>query len=219
MDSIRAQADRHRCPVVKKGRGRWLEEHRKDPYVRQARRMQYRSRAVYKLIEIDQRDHLFRPGQTVVDLGAAPGGWSQYAGGRVAGTGLVVAVDLLPVEPLPQVAFIQGDFTDPAVRGSILQVLEDRQVDLVISDMAPNLTGIRATDQARSMELAQIVHEFCRELLKPRGSVLVKLFQGSGTDQYRQSLTNEFQEVMVRKPKASRDNSREFYMLARGYAV
>jgi 23S rRNA (uridine2552-2'-O)-methyltransferase len=198
---------------------RWLEQHRKDQYVQQARSSNYRSRAVYKLIEIDAKDQLIKPGQTVVDLGAAPGSWSQYVSDRVGKSGLVIAVDLLPMEPIAQVRFINGDFTENSVYLACLDNLSNRPADLVISDMAPNLTGIRNTDQARSMYLAELVYEFSVRVLRPGGSMLVKMFQGEGADHFRKELINKFQSVMVRKPKASRDDSREFYILAKGYVV
>jgi len=198
---------------------RWLQEQQRDQFVQQARRSRYRSRAVYKLQEIDEKDRLFRPGQVIVDLGAAPGSWSQYARNRIGSAGKLIAVDILPMEPLPEVLFIQGDFTQTAVLEDCIQGLPDGTADLVISDMAPNLTGIRSTDQARSMYLAELVHDFSIGVLKPGGDMLVKMFQGQGADEYKKGLIKHFQKLMVRKPKASRDNSREFYILGRGYVV
>ena len=197
----------------------WLEKHRRDPFVKQSRAQHYRSRAVYKLMEIDRRDRLFHRGQTVVDLGAAPGGWSQYAAAQVDGGGRVIAVDMLEMEAVAGVEFLRGDFTEEAVLETCLAALAGRQADLVISDMAPNLSGVRSTDQSRSMALAELALDFAGRVLRPGGDFLVKLFQGSGTDAYRRELNERFQKVMVRKPEASRDSSREFYMLARHYNV
>lgn len=198
---------------------RWLQAHSSDAFVKKARRSHYRSRAVYKLIEIDEKDHLFPPGGTVVDLGAAPGSWSQYASERVGPHGQVIAIDLLPMAEIANVQFIQGDFTDNLVYERSLMALSGGKADLVISDMAPNITGIRATDNARSLYLAELVLDFSKAVLKSGGDMLIKMFQGAGTDAYKKELVKYFQRVVVRKPKASRDNSREFYILARGYDV
>lgn len=197
----------------------WLEKHRRDPYVKQARSNDYRARAVYKLQEIDQKYRLFRTGQTVVDLGAAPGSWSQYAARKVGPAGTVVALDILEMEPVNNVQFIRGDFTGEETLVACLAVLGERKADLVISDMAPNLSGIRDTDQARSLYLAELALDFAGRVLKPDGDLLVKIFEGAGVDRYREQLSESFQTVIVRKPKASRDRSREFYMLARSYDV
>jgi len=204
---------------MSKSSKRWLQEHQRDEFVRQVRQSQYRSRAVYKLMEIDKQDHLFRPGQTVIDLGAAPGSWSQYAAERVGNQGKVIAVDVLQMEPLEKVLFIQGDFTEQITVDNCLECLKGTRADLVISDMAPNISGIRTTDQARSMYLAELALDFAGTVLKQGGSMLVKLFQGQGTDQYRKQLVEVFQRVKYRKPKASKDSSREFYILAQGYDV
>ena len=198
---------------------RWVQEHARDPYVRQARQSQYRSRAVYKLMEIDKQDHLFHRGQTVIDLGAAPGSWSQFASERVGAQGKVIAVDILPMDPVPDVLFIRGDFTERQTPDDCLKCLSGSKVDLVISDMAPNISGIRHTDQARTMYLAELVFEFACTVLKPEGNLLVKVFQGADIEPYRRRLVEVFQRVKHRKPKASRDSSREFYMLAQGYHV
>ena len=202
-----------------KGGKRWVQEHERDTYVKLARQSHYRSRAVYKLMEIDKQDHLFQRGQTVVDLGAAPGSWSQFAGERVGVQGKVIAVDILPMEPVPHVIFIRGDFTERQTPDDCLKCLSGSKVDLVISDMAPNITGIRHTDQARVMHIAEVVLEFAIAVLKPGGDLLVKVFQGAEVDEYRRRLADVFQRVKHRKPKASRDSSREFYILARGYHV
>ncbi len=198
---------------------RWLNRQHRDPFVREARDSEYRSRAAFKLQEIDQRDRLFHPGQIVVDLGAAPGSWSQYAERRVGPRGRVIAVDILELEPIKGVDVIHGDFSQTATLNACLEVLSGAQVDLVISDLAPNLSGIRATDQARSLDLAELAYDFSRRTLRPGGDLLLKLFQGAGVDLFRNEIKQHFHKVMVRKPRASRDASREFYVLARSYAV
>jgi len=197
----------------------WLQRQQKDPYVKQARQSHYRSRAVYKLQEIDQKDSLIKPNYCVVDLGSAPGSWSQYASERIGPNGRVIAVDILAMKPIERVLVILGDFTDEAVEMECLGHIGKQGADLVISDMAPNLTGIRTTDQAHSMALAELVHDFCHQALKPGGDLLIKLFEGTGTNEYRQLLKEHFTKVMTRKPGASRDHSREFYVLARSYRV
>jgi len=198
---------------------RWLQRQKDDPYVKKARRSHYRSRAAYKLAEIDKKDHLFRPGQTVIDLGAAPGSWSQYAAGRIGDRGRVIAIDILPLDPIDNVLFIQGDFTEQAVYEDCLARLDGRRCDLVISDLAPNLSGIRATDQAAGLYLAELARDLALEVLKPGGHLLVKVFQGEGIDVFRHSLREHFAKIVTRKPDASRDNSREFYVLARSYRL
>lgn len=201
------------------GSKRWLQRQEKDPYVKKARQSHYRSRAAYKLAGIDKKDHLFRPGQTVIDLGAAPGSWSQYVAERVGEQGRIIAIDILPLEPIDNVLFIQGDFTEQAVYEECLARLDGRRCDLVISDLAPNISGIRATDQAASLYLAELARDLALEVLKPGGHLLVKLFQGKGSDAFRQSLGEHFAKIATRKPDASRDNSREFYVLARSYRL
>jgi 23S rRNA (uridine2552-2'-O)-methyltransferase len=203
----------------KKPSKEWVQTQNKDPYVKQARESHYRSRAVYKLQEIDQKDGLIKPDYCVVDLGSAPGSWSQYTAERIGTNGRVVAVDILPMEPINGVLFTQGDFTDETLEKEFLEQVGEQKVDLVISDMAPNLTGIRVTDQARSMAMAELVHDFCLKVLKPGGDLLIKLFEGAGTSEYRQLLREHFAKVMTRKPGASRDKSREFYILARSYKL
>ena len=197
----------------------WLQRQRKDPYVKQAQNSHYRSRAVYKLQEIDQKDSLIKADYCVVDLGSAPGSWSQYASERIGPNGRVIAVDILALEPIERVLVISGDFTDEAVKMECLEHTGKRGADLVISDMAPNLTGIRSTDQARSMVLAGLVRDFCEPALKSGGDLLIKLFEGVGTNEYRQLLKADFVKVITRKPSASRDNSREIYVLARSYRL
>ena len=204
---------------MSKSSKRWLQDHERDVFVKQARHTQYRSRAVYKLMEIDKQDQLFRPGQIVIDLGAAPGSWSQYAAERTGTSGTVIAVDILPVHPIEKVIIVNGDFTEQKTVDECLERLDGKRVDLVISDMAPNISGIRTTDQARSMYLAELTYEFACSVLKQGGGMLVKMFQGQGTDSYRRQLVDVFQRVKYRKPKASKDSSREFYILAQGYNV
>lgn len=197
----------------------WLRARQRDPYYQRARQSHYRSRAVYKLQQIDNKAGLFQAGQHVLDLGAAPGGWSQYARERVGPRGRVIAVDMRPMQALDGVSFIVGDFGDEAVRQACLEQLGGPGADLVISDLAPNLSGIRASDQARGMALAEAAHDFCRHALKPGGRLLVKLFEGAGAREYRRRLKEHFAAVMVLKPEASRARSREYYVLAGAYGV
>lgn len=202
-----------------KSSSRWLQEHFNDPYVRQAQEQGYRSRAVFKLLEIQEKDRLLRPGMTVIDLGAAPGSWSQIAAGLVGDKGLVIASDILPMEPLPGVHFVLGDFREEAVFAALLAVLGDRQADLVISDMAPNMSGERSVDQPRAMYLAELALEFARRVLRPGGDLLVKTFQGEGVDAYRKEMRQSFRQLLVRKPGASRARSSEVYLLGRGFEM
>jgi 23S rRNA (uridine2552-2'-O)-methyltransferase len=194
----------------------WMQRHVADPYVRRAKALGYRSRAAFKLLEIDARDRLFAAGQVVVDLGAAPGGWSQVAAERTGPGGLVVAVDLLDMPPLPGVAFVRGDFTADAVRRELEQALAGRPADLVLSDLAPNLSGVAATDAARSIALAAGAVEFAAGQLKPGGALLVKTFQGAGFPALLADVRARFAQVASRKPEASRSRSSEMYLLARG---
>jgi 23S rRNA (uridine2552-2'-O)-methyltransferase len=194
----------------------WLRRHMNDPYVQRSRREGYRSRSAYKLTEIDDRDKVLRPGQVVVDLGAAPGGWSQVAVKRVGGKGRVVAIDLLEMEPVAGVTFVQGDFGSRKGLEAVQAALEEGLADVVLSDMAPNMSGIAVSDQARAMHLAEIARDFALLHLKPEGAFLVKIFQGAGYDEYLKSLRQAFRKVVVRKPDASRDESAEQYLLARG---
>lgn len=194
----------------------WMHEHVTDSYVRRAKQEGYRSRAAYKLIEVLEKDRLVRPGMTVVDLGAAPGGWSQVLAPLVGSAGRVIALDVLEMEPIQGVAFIRGDFAENETLERLEKELAGRRIDLVISDMAPNISGVGLVDQARSMGLADLALEFARDRLKPGGSFLVKMFQGSGVDEFRKHLAETFSTVAVRKPKASRDRSSELYLLARG---
>ena len=200
-----------------RGSQRWLKEHFNDPFVREAQRRGLRSRAVFKLEEIDTRDGLLQPGQTVVDLGAAPGGWSEYAARAVGRQGHVVAIDLLAMPELPGVDFIQGDFAATEGLAALDERLAGRGVDLVLSDMAPNLSGQKAVDQPRAMLLAELALDFCGDRLNPGGALLVKVFQGQGFEALLAAMRARFERVQSRKPRASRDRSREVYLLARGF--
>ncbi len=195
----------------------WLKEHRDDPYVQQAQREGYRSRACYKLLELQEKDRLIRPGMTVVDLGSAPGGWSQVAADLVGHNGRVVASDILHMDNLAGVEFIQGDFTEEAVFEEILAVIGDAPVDLVVSDMAPNMSGVTAVDQPRSMYLVELALDMARNVLAPGGSFVAKVFQGEGFDELFRDTRESFDKVLTRKPKASRPRSREVYLVARGF--
>jgi 23S rRNA (uridine2552-2'-O)-methyltransferase len=200
-----------------KSSARWLREHFTDEYVKRAQQDGYRSRAVYKLLEIHEKDRLLRPGLAVVDLGAAPGGWSQLATQLVGSQGRVMALDILPMKPLPSVEFIEGDFRETAVLDQLLAALDGRPVDLVLSDMAPNASGIKAVDQPSSLYLAELALDFARQCLKPGGDFLVKAFQGEGFDKFLKELRVAFATVAPRKPRASRARSAEQYLLARNY--
>ncbi|AGM40707.1 cell division protein FtsJ / Ribosomal RNA large subunit methyltransferase J [Spiribacter salinus M19-40] len=200
-----------------RGSQRWLKEHFNDPYVREAQRRGLRSRAVFKLEEIDERDQLLSRGQSVVDLGAAPGGWSAYAASKVGPSGRVVAIDLLEMLPVPNVTFVQADFSRDEGLAQLDAALAGSGVDLVMSDMAPNLSGQKAVDQPRSMFLAELALDFCQERLNPGGGLLVKVFQGQGFDELLKAMRERFAKVQSRKPEASRNRSREVYLLARGF--
>ena len=195
---------------------RWLAEHFDDPYVRMAQQQGLRSRSAFKLLEIQEKYDLIGPGMTVVDLGAAPGGWCQVARPLVGERGRVIGLDLLDMEPVPDVEFIQGDFTEDEPLAELEQALRGRKVDLVLSDMAPNMSGMAAIDQAKAMYLAELALEFVREHLRPGGDFLIKLFQGADFDGFVRDVRSLFDKVSVRKPKASRPRSREVYLLARG---
>jgi 23S rRNA (uridine2552-2'-O)-methyltransferase len=195
----------------------WLREHFSDEFVKRAQAQGYRARSAFKLAEIDERDRLIKPGMTVVDLGAAPGGWSQYAARRVGKSGRIIALDILPMEELEGVSFIQGDFTETEVYDALIASLNGEVVDVVLSDMAPNMSGTKAVDQPRAMYLAELALGTASQLLKPSGSFLVKLFQGAGIDEYQRAVRSQFARVVVRKPKASRARSSEVYMLAQGF--
>ncbi len=195
----------------------WLAEHFNDEFVKRARKEGYRSRAVYKLQEIDSRDRLLKPGMSVVDLGAAPGAWSQYVRERVGRTGRVIALDILPMEALPGVEVLQGDFTDEVTLKALLDVLGGQPVDLVISDMSPNISGVDSADKARAMYLAELALDFAVQVLKPGGGFLMKVFQGSGFSELYKAIQGKFTRVVSRKPKASRARSAEIYVLATGF--
>lgn len=193
----------------------WLKEHREDPYVQRAQKEGYRSRACYKLLELQDKDRLFRPGMTVLDLGAAPGGWSQVAADLVGHKGRVVASDILPMDALAGVDFIQGDFTEEAVFAQILAALDGQPVDLVLSDMAPNMSGVNAVDQPRSMYLVELALDMAQRVLAPGGAFVTKVFQGEGFDDWFRDVRGSFARVVTRKPAASRPRSREVYVVAR----
>lgn len=196
---------------------RWLDEHVNDPYVKQAQKDGYRSRASYKLIELNEKDKLIRPAMLIMDLGSAPGGWSQVAGRLVGHRGRVLATDILPMDSLENVDFIQGDFTEEAVFNEILAQLGGTRPDLIISDIAPNITGIDAADQASSMYLVELALDMARQVLKPRGNFVTKLFQGEGSDAFLKDLRTSFEKVVIRKPGASRPRSREVYVVAKAF--
>jgi len=198
---------------------RWLREHRADPYVKKAHDEGLRSRAAYKLQELDARDRLFAPGQTVVDLGAAPGGWCQIAATAMGPRGRVIGVDLLPMDPIPGITLLEGDFTEQVVLEALLTELGGAGVDVVISDMAPNMSGVRAVDQPRSMYLCELAEDFARQVLKRGGSLVTKTFHGEGFDAYIRGLRQSYERVYTRKPGASRGRSREVYVLARGFKM
>lgn len=198
-----------------KSSSRWLQEHFNDPFVKKAQAEGYRSRAVFKLLEIQQKDRILRPGMTVLDLGAAPGGWTQAAVDLVGDKGLVIASDILPMEPVAGATFIQGDFREQDVFDAILAALDGREVDLVISDMAPNMSGERSVDQPRAMYLAELALDMASRVLRPGGDFLTKVFQGEGIDAYRTEIRKHFRQLQVRKPEASRSRSAELYLLAR----
>lgn len=192
-----------------------MHEHVTDPYVKKAQQDGYRSRAAYKLLEIDKRDHLLRPGMTVVDLGAAPGSWCQVAEEKMKRQGRVLAIDLLPMAPIPGVDSLEGDFTEPAALAWLEEKLQNGRVDLVLSDMAPNISGVMLSDQARQYELCELALEFSVNWLKPDGVFLVKVFQGVGFEDFRAQMRQAFEQVQIRKPDASRDRSAEVYLLGR----
>lgn len=196
---------------------RWLAEHFSDPYVQQAQAQGYRSRAAFKLREIQARDRILAPGMTVVDLGAAPGGWSQFAAEQVGPSGRVIAVDLLPMQPLPGVTFLQGDFTQEQTWHNLRSTIGDAKVHVVLSDLAPNLSGNRSVDQARAMHLAELALAAAEQLLADGGCLLMKLFQGEGFEEFQKRLRERFVKAALRKPKASRSRSREVYLLAHGF--
>jgi 23S rRNA (uridine2552-2'-O)-methyltransferase len=204
---------------TRKSSGSWRDRQERDPYVQQARRDGWRSRAVYKLEQIDQKERFLRPDMVCVDVGSAPGSWSQYVTKKLKGRARIVAVDILPMDSLPDVEFIQGDFQDEAVFEQMLAATGDQGVDLVMSDIAPNITGTRVVDQPRSMYLVELALDFARRVLKPGGSFVCKVFQGEGIDEFVIDTRNSFERVKVMKPKASRAGSREVYLVARNYQL
>lgn len=196
---------------------RWLQEHITDPYVKKALIEGYRSRAVYKLKEINEKEKLFKPGMTIVDLGAAPGGWSQYISQLLKGRCKIIALDILPIDPIEGVKFIQGDFTCEQVLDRMREIIPQSSVDIVLSDMAPNMTGVSAVDIPRAMYLCELALDFCETMLKKEGSLFLKIFHGEGFDPLVKNIKTKFKKVKIAKPGASRDRSRETYLLARGY--
>ena len=202
-----------------KSSGRWLQRHFNDAYVRQAQQAGYRSRAAFKLLEINERDHILRPGMTVIDLGAAPGGWTQVVAKIVGERGRIIALDILPMDSMPGVRFIHGDFREDAVFAALLDMVGEQRVDLVISDMAPNISGMKSVDQPRAMYLAELALDLARKVLSPGGTLLVKAFEGEGMEALRRELRVSFKTLVTRKPKASRPSSREVYMLAKNYVL
>ena len=194
---------------------RWLDEHASDVYVKKAAADGYRSRAVYKLIELDQKDHLVRPDSVILELGAAPGGWTQYLSRRAGANAAIVASDILPMDGLPGITFVQGDFTEQSTADEIAAAMENRRADLVLSDMAPNISGVGVSDQARAMALVELALESAESFLNSDGAFAVKVFQGEGFDPYMKQVRKRFKSVKVRKPAASRSRSREVYVVAR----
>ena len=197
----------------------WRERQERDPFVQQARKDGWRSRAVYKLEQIDQKERLLKPGMGCVDLGSSPGSWSQYITEKLKGKARIVAVDLLPMDSLPDVEFVQGDFRDDKIFEKLLRAVGQDGADLVISDIAPNITGTKAVDQPRSMYLVELALDMARRVLKPRGSFVCKVFQGEGFDEFVRDVRNSFERVRVIKPKASRAGSREVYLVARNFSL
>ncbi|WP_455212683.1 23S rRNA (uridine(2552)-2'-O)-methyltransferase RlmE [Kaarinaea lacus] len=196
---------------------RWLDEHFDDSYVKKAQQQGYRSRAAYKLLEIQQKDRLIKSGEIIIDLGAAPGGWSQVAAELVGSKGRVIALDILPTEPIAGVEYLQGDFTEQAVFDQLLEVLGCDKAGLVLSDMAPNISGIKAVDQPKTIYLAELAVDLAQKVLVSHGDLLIKVFQGEGFDELLRQIRELFNKVIIRKPQASRSRSREVYILARGF--
>ena len=196
---------------------RWLDRQFSDPYVKRAQEQGLRSRAAYKLLEIQEKDRLIRPGMRVLDLGAAPGGWAQIAARLVGTEGRVYALDVLDMEPIPGVTVLQGDFREDAVLADLRDALGGSPIDLILSDMAPNISGTAAVDQPRAMYLAELALDLAREVLKPGGALVVKVFQGEGFDRYLHDMCTAFAQVLSRKPKASRPQSRELYLVGKGF--
>ena len=200
-----------------KSSGAWLREHFDDHYVKEAKRLGLRSRAAFKLMEIQEKDRLIKPGMVVVDLGAAPGGWSQFAMDMVGDRGRVIASDILPMDSLAGVEFVEGDFTEESVFNELMDLVGDNKADLVISDMAPNMSGMQAGDQPRSMYLAELALDMAKQVLKPGGSIVFKVFQGEGFDELLREMRPAFVQTVTRKPASSRSRSREVYLVAKSY--
>jgi 23S rRNA (uridine2552-2'-O)-methyltransferase len=200
-----------------KSSGSWMARHLSDPFVKQAQRDGYRSRSAYKLIELNEKDRLIRPGMRIMDLGSAPGGWSQVAGKLVGHRGRVLATDILPMDTLANVDFIQGDFTEDATVHRVLEWLGGTKFDLIISDIAPNISGIESADQGRSIWFLELALDTVRNTLRPGANFAAKMFQGSGSDAYVKELRKHFEKVLIRKPEASRKESREVYLVAKGF--
>ncbi|NCT57851.1 MAG: 23S rRNA (uridine(2552)-2'-O)-methyltransferase RlmE [Legionella sp.] len=198
---------------------RWLREHFNDEYVKQAQREGYRSRAIYKIKELDEKKNLLHPGMTVIDLGAAPGGWTQYLVEKLQGRGKIIALDILPMDPLPGVDIVQGDFHDDNVLAELMTHVPKDGVDLLLSDMAPNMSGNISVDIPRAMALVELAFDLASSVLKPGGHLLMKVFHGEGFDELLKLARTQFEQVMVRKPAASRPRSREAYLLAKGYKL
>lgn len=199
-----------------KSSSRWLKEHFDDPFVKMAQKDGYRSRASYKLLEIQEKDRILRPAMTVIDLGSAPGGWSQVTSRVIGDKGTLIASDILPMAAIADVTFIEGDFTEDQVFNQIMDAVGNQPVDLVISDMAPNMSGVRAADQAAAMYLCELALDLASKVLRPGGDFLIKVFHGEGFDAYLRDVRTRFEKVQMRKPVSSRDRSREQYLLARG---
>ena len=208
-------------PTGKKNRHvkAWMQQHVNDHWVHEAQRLGYRSRAAFKLAELAEKNKLFRPGISVVDLGSAPGSWSQLLHERLGRAARIVALDLAPMDPIPGVRFLQADFREPEGLEALADVLEGRKVDLVVSDLAPNLSGVESADQARSVHLGELALEFAVHWLQPGGNLVVKAFQGEGFDEFQRTMQIHFGKVYVRKPKASRDRSREVYLVGKGFTA
>jgi 23S rRNA (uridine2552-2'-O)-methyltransferase len=200
-----------------KSSGRWLDEHFDDQFVKEAKKLGYRGRACFKLLEIHEKDQLLKPGMSVIDLGSAPGSWSQVASRVIGSQGTLIASDILPMDALPDVTFIQGDFTEDSVFDEIMSVVNNQPVDLVISDMAPNMSGVKDVDQPASIYLVELAHDLSRQVLKPGGMFLTKVFQGEGFQEFLAALKLDFDKVITRKPESSRARSRETYLLAKGF--
>jgi 23S rRNA (uridine2552-2'-O)-methyltransferase len=200
-----------------KSSNNWIRRHLNDPFVKKAQLEGYRSRSAYKLIELNEKDRLIKPNMFLLDLGSAPGGWSQVAAKLIGRNGRVLATDILPMDPIKNVDFIQGDFTEEAVVEEITKKLDGGKFDLIISDIAPNITGIDSADQASSMYFLELALDTVRKTLKPGASFVAKMFQGSGSDQYVKDLRTSFEKVLIRKPAASRAESREVFVVAKGF--